>query len=81
MEVSISLYTSTESNCDVLYVYLGKQLIAQLSGERSGNTYYLTVEKGDELKITYQKDGSVANGNDTVSVYNFNYTLIEEEAA
>ena len=76
---SYHYFVSTESGCDVLIIRHNGAEITYDSGTYSGNLPGPTLEiaAGDIITITYSKDGSVHNGDDTVKVLNLVY-LVEE---
>ncbi len=64
--IKISYYTSTESNYDKLTIKYNSTTEATVSGSTSWASLTIQGVAGDKIYISYSKDGSVSDGNDTV---------------
>ena len=61
--------TSSEGNCDHLYIYRNDATIVDLSGVYYDFTpYEIALSAGDTVTICYSKDGGVNNGDDCAYV-------------
>ncbi len=65
---TIDYKTSTESNYDELIITKNDVILVEASGESDWAQINVELNTGDIVRITYQKDGSVNNGEDTVYV-------------
>ena len=73
---SISLYmsVSSESGCDVLRIRKNGEEVINRSGSYDNEYLEIDVNEGDEITITYSKDGSVDGGTDTATIRNIVFT-------
>lgn len=68
--LSFDYVVSSESDCDVLLVYLDGDEFLNVSGEVS-DSYTVNLGEGTHtLRAVYSKDGSVSNGQDQATVSN-----------
>ena len=68
----------SEPNCDGIRVYVNNEEKYFISGTSEFfSTYTLNVRVGDSVRLTYSKDGSVTQYDDTVYIRNFRFAIIE----
>ncbi|MBE6583443.1 MAG: leucine-rich repeat domain-containing protein [Ruminococcaceae bacterium] len=60
--------TSSESGCDMLYVYKNGEVLISCSGDTAYQTYDIAVNAGDVIEFEYSKDSSVSSYNDTAYI-------------
>jgi hypothetical protein len=70
--VSFDIRTSTEAGFDVASAYINNELIGTWSGKNDWQTVTSNVTPGTQvrLKVEFQKDGSVSEGDDAVIIDN-----------
>lgn len=66
--VTFQYKVSTESGWDKMYIKLNGSTKKTESGEVDYTTYTITLQAGDKLEISYEKDGSGDNGSDQVYI-------------
>jgi uncharacterized repeat protein (TIGR02543 family) len=72
--VTFEYKTSSEANCDVLYIKKNGSTLKTCSGSTSYVAYAVYLEAGDTLSFIYSKDGSQASGSDCAYINNLKYT-------
>ena len=73
--ISFGYKTSSESNCDFLYIKKNGTQLVKASGIQSNYTQYsVDLDKDDYLTFTYSKDRSQNSGNDCAYISNLTIT-------